>query len=180
MTKGIIVFGGNGSGKTTLGRELARVLKYKHIDIEDYYFNDAEIPYSAPRSREECIALMLEDIEKYGSFVLSSVRGNLGEKIPSMYECAVYLSAPLEIRLDRVKKRAYEKFGNRVLKGGDMYEQEQRFFDVVASRSLEDIERWAETVACPVIKIDATKPIKENVEYIVSQYRNLVEVRRGT
>ncbi|MBP3361929.1 MAG: AAA family ATPase [Clostridia bacterium] len=170
MAKGIIVFGGNGSGKTTLGRELAQVLKYKHIDIEDYYFNDAEIPYSAPRSREECIALMLADIEEYGSFVLSSVRGNLDEKISAMYEFAIYLSAPLEIRLERVKKRALEKFGERVLAGGDMYEQEQRFFDFVASRSLEDIERWAETVTCPVIKVDAAKPISENLEYIVSQY----------
>ncbi len=178
MANGILIFGGNGSGKTSLGRELARTLNYKHIDIEDYYFNDAEIPYSAPRSREECIALMLADIEKYGLFVLSSVRGDLGEKINSMYELAVYLSAPLEIRLDRVKKRAYKRFGNRVLEGGDMYQQEQRFFNVVASRSLEDIELWAEALACPVIKIDATKPISENVEYIASQYRNLI--RRGT
>ena len=34
---GIIVFGANASGKKTVGRELARVLNYKHIDIIDYY-----------------------------------------------------------------------------------------------------------------------------------------------
>jgi len=32
--QGIIVFGANGSGKTTLGRELARILNFKHMDIE--------------------------------------------------------------------------------------------------------------------------------------------------
>ena len=37
-TNGIIIFGPNGSGKTTLGRELAKALHYKHMDIEDYYF----------------------------------------------------------------------------------------------------------------------------------------------
>ena len=41
---GIIVFGANGSGKSTFGRELARVLNFKHMDIEDYYFEKSEIP----------------------------------------------------------------------------------------------------------------------------------------
>lgn len=32
--QGIIVFGANGAGKTTLGRELARILNFKHMDHE--------------------------------------------------------------------------------------------------------------------------------------------------
>ena len=43
---GIIIFGANGSGKTTLGRELARILDFKHTDIEDYCFEQSEIPYT--------------------------------------------------------------------------------------------------------------------------------------
>ena len=46
---GIIVFGANGSGKSTLGRELARVLNFAHLDIEDYYFEQSEIPYTKVR-----------------------------------------------------------------------------------------------------------------------------------
>lgn len=38
MPKGILIFGANGSGKSTLGRELARVLNYTYMDIEDYHF----------------------------------------------------------------------------------------------------------------------------------------------
>lgn len=34
---GIIIFGANGSGKTTLGRELANILNFKHMDVEDYH-----------------------------------------------------------------------------------------------------------------------------------------------
>lgn len=36
---GIIIFGLNGSGKSTLGNELALQLRYKHMDIEDYFFS---------------------------------------------------------------------------------------------------------------------------------------------
>ena len=74
MTKprGIIVFGANGSGKTTLGRELARILNFKYMDIEDYCFPKSEIPYSVVRSREDCLKSMLNDIEKYRSFVITT------------------------------------------------------------------------------------------------------------
>lgn len=124
---GIIICGGNGSGKTTLGRELAKVLFYKYMDIEDYYFLDAPILYSKSRTREEVRELMREDIKKYKNFIISAVNGDFGEEINSKYKLAVFLDVPLDIRLKCVKQRAYDKFGDRVLAGGDMYEQEQRF-----------------------------------------------------
>lgn len=52
---GIIVFGANGSGKSTFGHELASILNFKHMDIEDYYFEKTEIPYTVERSHEECM-----------------------------------------------------------------------------------------------------------------------------
>lgn len=64
---GIIVFGANGSGKSTLGRELANILNFKYMDIEDYYFEKSKIPYTIERSHEECLNLMLADIKRYGS-----------------------------------------------------------------------------------------------------------------
>lgn len=165
--QGIIIFGANGSGKTTLGRELARVLKYKHMDIEDYYFHKSDVPYSNPRSREDCIKLMLADIEKYHSFVISAVNGDFGDEITSMYDLAIFLTAPSEIRIERIKYRAYEQYGERVCKGGDMYKQELKFYDFVASRSLTPMEQWAKTLACPVVQLDGTQPVEELIRYIL-------------
>jgi adenylate kinase family enzyme len=170
--KGIIVFGANGSGKTTLGRELARILNFKHMDIEDYYFEKSEVPYTKARSREDFLNLMLADIEKYHSFVITTVIGDLGDKIPQMYEFGVYLSAPFELRMKRVKQRSIELYGERVCEGGDMYEQELKFFDYVASRSLSKIDEWSETLTCPIIRIDGTKDWRTNAANIAEQYLN--------
>jgi len=164
--QGIIVFGANGSGKTTLGRELARILNYKRMDIEDYYFRPSEIPYTNARSRDECIELMLADIKKYGSFVISAADGDFGDKIMSMYTLAVYITAPLEVRMKRIEQREYDKFGDRVREGGDMYEQQLKFRDFVASRSLAFIDQWAETLTCPVIRIDGTVDWRTNAANI--------------
>jgi len=131
MPIGIVVFGANGCGKTTLGCELARKLNIKHLDVEDYYFEESEIPYSKPRPKDIVIELMLADIEKYDSFVFSAVTGDYGDKISSMYQLGVFLSVPIDIRLERVERRSLEQYGKRVLLDGDMYEQERRFIEFV-------------------------------------------------
>ena len=172
---GIIVFGANGSGKTTLGRELARILSFKHMDHEDYAFNKSEIPYTDPRTNEECIELMLADIEKYRSFIISAVTGDFGNKIPQYYKLAVYLKAPLELRMERVKQREYDKFGDRVREGGDMYEQRLEFHKFVVSRPLSRIDQWAETLTCPVIYIDGTEDWRVNATNIAEHYYNLTK-----
>lgn len=170
MPGGILIFGANGAGKSTLGRELADVLNYKYMDIEDYHFIKSEMPYTAHRSREDCVNLMAAHMDQFGSFVLSSVTGDFGRRITSKFDLAVCMWAPAEIRIDRVNRRAYGQYGERVQKGGDMYGQHLKFMEFVASRPLTDIEQWAETLLCPVLHIDGTRPVSENVERIARQY----------
>jgi len=170
---GIIVFGANGSGKTTLGRELAHILNFKRMDAEDYYFEKSEVPYCVARPRQDVIKLMLADIEKYRSFVLSSCLGDYGNEIPLFYKLAVYITAPLDLRMGRIKKRAYEQYGKRVLKGGDMYEQEQKFFDFAASRDLSRIDQWAETLTCPIIRVDGAEDWRINAVKIAEKFREM-------
>ena len=163
MISGIAIVGGNGSGKTTLGKYLAALLAYKHIDVEDYYFKQSAVPYADPRSKEEVQKLILEDIHQYGHFVLSAVNGDMGEEINDLYRHIVYLQAPLDIRIKRVKQRSLDKFGSRVLEGGDMFEQEQNFYRFVASRSLDQTDNWIKKMCLPVLCLDGTAPISDNI-----------------
>lgn len=168
---GIILFGANGSGKTTLGRELARILSFKHMDHEDYAFEESDMPYAKERSSDDCINLMLVDIEKYRSFVLSAVTGDFGKEIESLYDLTVCIEVPLELRIERIEQREINKFGNRVREGGDMYDQRQKFRDFVASRSLLKIEQWAATLVCPVIRIDGIEDWRMNAVNIAEQWK---------
>lgn len=176
-THGIIIFGANGSGKTTLGRELAGLLGFRHMDIEDYYFEKSEIPYTVKRSRKDCLELMLSDIEKYGSFVITAVTGDFGDEIQRLYKLAVGITAPHEVRMSRIKQRSREKYGDRVCKGGDMYEQEQQFFDFAAARSLSGIGEWAETLTCPVMYVDGTVDWHINAAVIAERFSALIKDR---
>ena len=168
MKCGICVCGLNGSGKTTLACALAKELNFKHMDIEQYYFISTDNPYSSSRTREEVERLLLEDIKKNHCFVFSAVNGDMTPEINDNYDLVVYLDVPLDMRMKRIRQRAIDKFGDRVLPGGDMYEQEESFFAYAEKRTPEKIEKWLKTLSCRVIRLDGTKPIQENVELIKS------------
>lgn len=167
MQYGICVCGLNGSGKTTLGAALAEKLGYKHMDVEDYYFTRADNPYASARTRDEVEVLLLEDIKQNQCFVFSAVNGNMNEEINSYYDLVVYLEVPLELRMKRIRQRAFDKFGDRVLPGGDMHEQEENFFAFAEKRSPEKIEEWLQTLTCRVVKLDGSKPIEDNIKVLI-------------
>ena len=120
---GIIICGLNGTGKSTLGKALAEKLHFHFIDIENLYFpktNPNKI-YASPRTRKEVEKLLLHEIKTHKDFILASVKGDYGEDIYSLIQYAILLDVPKNIRLKRVKKRSFQKFGNRMLLGGELY-----------------------------------------------------------
>lgn len=169
MQYGICICGLNGSGKTTLGAALAERLGYKHMDVEDYYFTRADNPYASARTRDEVEVLLLEDIKQNPCFVFSAVNGNMNSEINSCYDLVVYLEVPQEIRMKRIRQRAFDKFGDRVLPGGDMYEQEEKFFEFAEKRSPEKIEAWLHTLTCRVVRLDGTKAVEYNVQTLIDR-----------
>ena len=167
----IIICGLNGAGKSTLGRALAGQLHYEFRDIEDYYFpkTDDKYEYSVQRTEEEVAVLLLKDLKENDDVVLASVRGNYSEQIEKLFDMAVYIDIPKEIRMARVRKRSNDKFGNRMLPGGDLYESEERFFKMVEARSDDHAKGWLKDLTCPVISIDGTAEVATNVEIILKR-----------
>ena len=169
---GIAICGTNGCGKTTLGRTLSKELGFRHMDIEEYYFDNGVRPYSDSRPRDEVVNLIQRDIHKYNKFIISAVNCNFGEEINSFYRLVVYMYTPLDVRMERIKSRSYQQFGKRMQIGGDLYEQEQSFFEFVwneSERKTKETVAWINTLSIPVLQIDGTKPIKEIVKEIIKQ-----------
>lgn len=132
----IILLGANGSGKSTIGRELAHVLNIAHLDVEDYWFYNTDIPYTAIRPNEERNEMLLSDMKKHGSFVVSGDISSWGDEFLSMFGLAVFLEAPTEIRMKRIEKREKARWGDRVCQGGDMYESQIKFREFAAMRDV--------------------------------------------
>ena len=169
MGTGIQICGLNGCGKSTLGKALAERIGFHFIDNENLYFSrtNTDEPYTNPKSRTEVESLLMEEVSKYPDFVFSAVRGDYGTDIVCMYNYVVVIDVPKDIRSQRVRNRSFQKFGSRMLMGGDLHDQEEAFFQMVDSRQDDFIEKWLQMINCPIIRVDGTKPIEENVAYII-------------
>lgn len=180
MGTGIIVCGLNGAGKSTLGKALAKELNFYFIDIEDLFFpkTDPDYIYASPRTQEEVEKLLLSEVKGHENFVFASVKGDYGEAVYPYFQYAVLIYVPKDVRIQRVKNRSFQKFGNRMLSGGDLYEQEERFFDLVKSRPEDTVEKWLQHLSCSVIRVDGTKPIEDNIAFIKNIIFNEIEAAK--
>lgn len=176
---GIVICGLNGCGKSTLTRILARQLGYLRMDVEDYYFRDAAIPYTSSRAKEEVRALMLADIRRCPRFVLASVRPDWGKEINDAYALAVVLSASKETRMRRIEDREIDKFGSRVLPGGDMYAQQQRFRATVADRTEDMVEEGLPRLSCPILRLNAENSVQDNIKAIKNAYEKVIAMQEN-
>ena len=71
--------------------------------------------------------------------------------------------------MERVRKRSFKQFGDRMLSGGDLYKQEENFFDFVRNRPDNQVEEWLNSLSCPVIRIDGTLSVNDNVDLCVNE-----------
>ncbi len=171
MATGIQICGLNGCGKSTVGKALAKELGFHFIDNEFLFFSrtDANEPYTNPRPRVEAERLLMNEVAEHSNFVFAAVKGDYGKEIIPLYNYVVLLEVPKEIRSQRVRNRSFLKFGNRMLAGGDLYEPEEAFFQMAASRHEDEVEKWVHTLHCPIIKADGTKSVEEIVAFILTQ-----------
>ena len=170
MATGIQICGLNGCGKSTLGKALAEAAGLHFIDIENLYFphKAADEPYGTPRSAEEVGRLLVEEVQQHGDFVYAAVRGECSKAIIHHYDYVFLLEVPAEVRRERVRDRSFRQFGARMLPGGDMHEAEEAFFAMAEARTEDYAESWTRDLSCPVVRLDGTKPIEENVQFIRS------------
>ena len=187
MSRGIIIFGAPGSGQTSIGRELAMQLGFTHIDLDDYHWRwDTEIPYTIFRPAEERIEHLIHDLSDCDFFLMSGSMWSMRKIFEPLFDMAVLVTVPAEIRAERIRLRETNRWGNRILPGGDMYETNKDYSKDWLERALEydtaepsqfglkQHEQWINELTCPVLRIDGTKNIMESAEIIAAEYSKLL------
>ena len=167
---GILICGLNGVGKSSIGKALAERLSYRFIDDEDLYFSetDKKNMYSNPRSREQAVKILNEIISEDDKFVFAAVKGNYGEILLSRIKYLILVEVPKEVRMERVRTRSYQQFGDKISESEDLAEKENAWLLQVSNKPDNYVTEWINEVKCPVIRIDGTLPIEDNVDLLIS------------
>jgi adenylate kinase family enzyme len=180
MSQRIHILGASGSGTTTLGRALAERLQCPHFDTDDYFWLPTDPPYTHQRERTERQRLLMDDLTAQEQWVLSGSLCGWGDVAIPRFELVAFLSIPHDRRMARLRQRELVRFGERILPGGDMYEQSQTFLVWAASydqggldiRSRRLHDQWLGTLPCPIICFEGEYTIEEHIAVL------MVEIQR--
>ena len=174
----IHITGASGSGVSSLGAAFSSLYGYKRLDTDDYFWVMEEPLYTIKRDVNDRIAMLDNDIRSNEKCVISGSLSGWGDVFIPRFDIVVFLYTPSKIRLERLAKREYEKFGGRIMPGGDMYEAHLEFMEWagdydsggVDMRSLALHNEWLNDLECPVIRADGTEPSEKIAKDIMDIY----------
>jgi len=172
--KTIHIFGASGSGSTTFARALEKAHGYHFIDTDDAIWKDTDPPFRQRKTEKESLEYLEKELCCHVYNVISGAFVGWGDPVKDKIDLFVYMVLPLEIRLERIQKREENRFGDRVLPGGDLYLQHLDFLDWVSqyetldihTRSMAQHEKWLQSVKKTVLKVTEPMTIEELLEWI--------------
>lgn len=183
----IHILGASGSGTTTMAKAISLKYGYFHMDTDNYFWENTQIPFTKKRSINERLEMMKKDLNKHANVVSSGIFYPWGDELKHYFDYIICLDTDADIRKDRLIEREWRMFGDRMLVGGDMHEQFKRFLKWALNYDLnvnDDISRkktedWLKNVPGKVIRLDGSIKISENLKEIskcIPEFRDMGEI----
>ena len=166
------VLGASGSGTSTVGRALASKLSIPHFECDDYFHGPSDPPFQNPRSARERAELIERDLQHAPSWVLSGGIAGWEPEPRLEFTHIVFLYVPVKLRLERLRQRESERFGERIEPEGDMFQIHQDFLEWSSRYDAGDVEGKTLAVhtaylaeqTCPVYEFGGEKSVNDIVE----------------
>lgn len=167
----ILVTGASGSGASTLGSALANRLGCTYLDGDNYFWVKPEPPFTAKRTPEERLKLLLEDVKNAGDFVLAGSVEGWGTELEESFDLIVFLYLSTGIRIDRLRNREMQRFGAvdaEFLEWAAQYD-----YGTLEGRSLKKQHDWLAARGCQIVKLEGDLTVEERVQLVLNSMPNL-------
>ncbi|MHA7100725.1 AAA family ATPase [Roseivirga pacifica] len=157
----IVIFGGSGTGTTTLSKTLAQKLNWTHLDADDFYWKRTAIPFQEKLPQEQRIARLKKAFLKSENTIISGSLVSWGAYWQTAFDLAVFLKLPHEVRMERLKNRELERYGEQ-LEYNPVFKAKSEKFLAWASkydnpnfdgRNIALHTAWAKSLNCECIEI---------------------------
>lgn len=171
----IYITGASCAGVTTLGERLAHQLAVQHLDVDDFYWIPTSPPFAKKRPPEERVSLIRQEQEN-GGWVLTGSFDGWGDTLINDVDLIVFIYTPTSVRLKRLLAREKERYGDRIMPGGDMHDIHVAFrqwasrYDdpEFSGRNRVRHEAWLSDQTVPVIRLDGTHAVEDLAETVIA------------
>ncbi|WP_256585270.1 MULTISPECIES: adenylate kinase [Pseudomonas] len=179
MNKRIYISGASGAGVSTLGAALAAKLQVPHFDVDDYYWYPTEPPFERSRPPAERVDLLNRSLAD-GQWVLSGSLDGWGDEVIQSSNLVVFVDTPTLLRVERLKARESQRYGQRILPGGDMHANHLAFLawaegyesGAQAGRSRPRHEQWLKQLTLPSVRVSGELPIESLLAVVIAAIPN--------
>ncbi|VVP94043.1 adenylate kinase [Pseudomonas fluorescens] len=180
MSQRIYISGASGAGVSTLGAALAERLHIPHVDVDDCYWYPTDPPFEKSRPPEERLVLLRRALADL-PWALSGSLDDWGGEVIQSADLVVFVDTPTPLRMERLRSRESRRYGPRILPGGDMYANHQKFLTWAqsyeagsrAGRSRPRHEEWLKHLTKPTLRLNGEIGIAEMVMTVVATISDL-------
>lgn len=175
----IHIFGASGAGVTTLGHALSKKLNIPYFDSDEYFWVTSNPPFTKKRIPEERNNLVKSALKETDSWIFGGSSLKWGEDVFPEFDLVVFLWIPSEIRIERLKKRELERYGEVIHTNPERIKLYQEFLDWAVNydvdpevsgftgRSLKVHEDWMKQVKSKILEIRGDFTVQERINQIV-------------
>lgn len=173
----ILIFGASGSGTTTLGNIIEKRADFKHLDADEYYWKKTNPPFQEKIPLTERNKNLKADFEKFENIVLSGSIVSWGKEWLKMFDLAFFVRLENTERMNRLKKRETERYGEKLLTDKKIQQNSKAFLEWANQyenpnfngRTLKVHNEWIELLDCKVMRLNGETELNNNVETILNE-----------
>ncbi|WP_244534404.1 AAA family ATPase [Halomonas caseinilytica] len=150
----ILVTGAAGSGTSTLGKLLASYIGATFQEADDIYWLPTTPPFQEKRSNDERRAMMAKALNETKRVVVAGSVMSWGREVEDAFDMIVFLTAPAQTRIEKIKHRDIQRFGSvdpKFLEWAAQYDDGE-----MPGRSLARHRTWLAERSCHVLSIEST------------------------
>jgi len=172
----IHIFGASGTGVTTLGNALSAALQLPYFDSDAYFWEPTTPPFILKRAPGLRNAAIRSDLDKQNSWVLGGSAVNWGPDVFPPFDLIVFLWLPPGIRMERLKARELERYGEVIFTDAQRHQQYQAFMawaadydncTGVAGRTIQVHEQWLQQQTSRVLEIRGDLTVAERLAIVM-------------
>jgi adenylate kinase family enzyme len=176
----ILVFGASGSGTTTLGKEIGKRTDFVHLDADDYYWKQTENPFTEKVPLNERNEKIKNDFLSSENVIISGSMVSWGEEWETSFDLVIFIHLNNDIRMERLKKREFERYGEELLVNEKRKLDYQAFIEWAnqyenpdfKGRSLKVHNEWIKKLNCKVLRIDGGLELGKKVDKVITEIKN--------
>lgn len=172
------ILGASGSGVSTLGEFLATKLELPYFDSDDYFWVKTDPPFRVRRDPLKRNSLIIKDLNKAKSWILGGSVIQWGDSIFQQFDLVIFLYLPPTIRIERLKNREFERYGERIYKDPESNKQFNNYmawatdYDHnagLANRTFEAHKCWLRKVCSPILELIGDLSVEERAGLVISK-----------